>query len=167
MTIRGSHLLWIALAAAVAVWAVGRIGSGDARAIRRNLARLEDLIQKESGESHLAGADKARRIGDLLTPQFEIDIVPYSEKITDRRELVRVALAYRSRSRTVGLDFRDQRLEIEPAARTARLDAVATVSGDDRRHERYRVALDWQKSGRDWLIRRITVLEVLEGAPLF
>jgi hypothetical protein len=165
--IRGNQLLWIALAAAVAVWAVGRLGSGDARILRQKLARLEELIEKVSGENNLTGADKARRIGDLLTPQFEIDVVPYAEKISDRRELVRVAMAYRSRSRTVGLDFRDQELEIDPAGRSARLDAVAAVAGDDGRRESYRVAVDWEKSGRDWLIRRVTVLEVLEGAPLF
>lgn len=167
MKLRGSHLLALALGVAIAVWAVTRLGSGDARAIRQKLGELEALIEKDAGEGNLAGAAKARQIGDLLTSQFEIVIVPYSEKISDRRELARVALAYRSRSRTVGLDFRDQELEIDPSGRNARLAAVAALSGDDLRRESYRVAIDWEKSGGDWLIRRVEVLEVLEGAPLF
>lgn len=167
MKVRGSQVAGIALAVAVAAWAFTRFGPGDARVIRQKLGTLEDQIAKDDGESNLAGAAKARQIGELLTPQFEIVIVPYSETVTSRQELLRLAMAYRSRSSRVGLAFRDERLEIDPAARTARLDAVAALSGDDQRRESYRVAFDWEKSGGDWLIRRIEVLEVLEGAPFF
>lgn len=167
MKLRPSHLLLIALAGAAAIWAFNRFGPSDARLIRKQLSVLEDLIAKDGKESNLVSVDKARRLGDLLTPEFEVDVAPYSERVTNRQELARLTLAYRSRSRSVWLEFRDEELEIDPAGRTARLDAVAAVSGDDLRRESYRVAIDWEKSGGDWLIRRVEVLEILEGGPVF
>lgn len=165
MRIRGSHLAWGVLAVAAAVWAVSRMGSDDERAIRRQLGRLEDLVAKAEGESNLEGANKVRRIGDLLTPEFEIHVEPYGQTVRDRRELLRVAMAYRARSSTVALSFRDEDLEVDPRSRTARLDAVALVSGDGLRHERYRVTMGWSEEGGEWLVHRLAVLEILEGSP--
>lgn len=165
MKVRGSHLLWGVLAVAVAAWAASRLGGGDEGRIRRQLGRLEDLVAKAEGESDLAGANKVRKIGDLMTPEFEIRIEPYGQVVRDRGELLRVAMAYRSRSRTIDLDFRDQELDVEARTRTAELQAVAVVSGDGRRRETYRVAVGWSEEGGEWRIRRIDVIEVLEGSP--
>lgn len=167
MKLRGSHVAWGLLAAAAVAWAVSHMGPGDERRIRRQLDRLADLVAKSAGESELAGANKVRQIGNLLTPEFEIRIEPYSEVVRDRRELLRVAMAYRARSPAIGLAFRDQDLKVDPRSRTAELAAVAVVSGDDLRRESYRVAIGWSRDDGEWLIRRIDVVEVLEGSPLF
>ncbi len=166
MRIRGSHLLWGALAVAVVAWAVSRLGSDDTRRIRQRLGEVERLIEKAEGESNLAGAGKVRRLGELFAPELEILIEPYSEQVSDRSELRRVVMGYRSRAATIAVAFRDRELEVDAGGRRARLDAVAAVSGDGDRRESYRVAIDWEKLGDEWLIRRIDVLEVL-GDPLF
>lgn len=166
MTIRASHLLWVVLAVAVAVWAVARLGSDDARRIRRRLGELERLIEKAEGESNLVGAGKVRRLGELFAPELEVAIEPYSQTVSGRSELARVTMAYRSRSAAIDVAFRAVELDVDAASRTARLDAVAVLSGDDARRESYRVSFAWQKLGDEWLIRRVDVLEVLENPLL-
>lgn len=165
MKVRGSHLAWGVLAVAVVVWAVSRWAPDDERAIRRQLGLLEDLIAKAEGENDLAGANKVRRVGDLFTPEFEIRIEPYAQVVRDRGELLRVAMAYRSRSSTVALTFRDEELDVDSAAGTAELAAVAVVSGDGLRRESYRLRIGWRREEGEWLIRRVAVVEVLEGSP--
>ena len=167
MKLRPSHLLWIVLVLAAGAWIWSRLGSADQRVIRQKLSRLESLIEKDGSENNLVDANKVRQIGDLLTPEFEVDVVPYSQKVTNRQELMRLAMGYRARSQKVGVDFRDEELTIDAASRSARLAAVVVVSGGEMRRESYRVAMDLEKSGSDWLIRRVEVLEVLEGSPLF
>ena len=167
MKIRGSQLLWVVLAAAAVIWAGSRLLGGEARKIRRQLAELEQLIEKEEGESNLIGANKVRRIGELLAPQFEIDIVPYSQVVRDRQQLLRVAMGYRSRSATIEVDFRQHEIDVDAAARSASHRAVAVLSGRDRGRESYRIAFQWTEIEGEWLVRRIDVLEVLEGVPAF
>ncbi len=167
MKIRGSQLLWIVLAAAAVVWAASRFLGGETQRIRRQLAELEQLIEKAEGENNLIGANKVRRIGELMAPQFEIEIVPYSQVVRDRQQLLRVAMGYRSRSPTIEVDFRDQEIEVDTARRSASHRAVAVLSGQGRGQESYRVAFQWTQIEGEWRLRRIDVLEVLEGANPF
>ena len=167
---RARQIVWIVLAAGILTWAALRLLPSDARRINARLDELASLVEKTAGEGQLVGAGKGRKIGELLTPSFEIVITPYGERVTDRGELLRLSLAYRSGTSTVDADFRDRRLEIGPAGRTATLETVAVLSGRDGeipRREAYRVTIAWRLDGGQWLIERLEVLEVLEGlAPL-
>lgn len=172
MNERGSgmlpKLLLALIVVAVAFWAVQHFLSDEAR-IRRQLGELEDLVGKAEGEGDLIGANKVRKMGDLFTQDFEVSVPSYSVSVRDRGELMRVAMLYRSRTKTATLGFRDVDVAVDKATRTAEMSAVATLSGNDGngpRRESYRVALSWTQVQGEWLIRRLEVLEILEGTPL-
>ncbi len=167
MKIRSSYILYGIIAIALAVWALSFLG-GDARRIRSRLAELEALIEKNEQENNLVAANKARLLGGFFTSSFEIDIVPFSQVVTDRQQLMRVAMGYRSRSERIGVVFREQELAIDAERRSADMGLIAELTG--RRMsltpERYDLRIRWSEEDGEWRIRRLEVLEMPEGLAL-
>ncbi|MCP4664540.1 MAG: hypothetical protein GY856_54845 [bacterium] len=161
MKFRSSYVLYGVVAIAVAAWALSLLGS-DARRIRRRLAEFEELIEKNGQENNLVAANKARLLGGFFTKTFEIDIVPFSQVVTDRQQLMRVAMGYRSRSQRIGVAFREQDLSIDDQRRSADMGLVAELTGRtvSLAPERYQLRMQWSEEEGEWRIRR---LEVIEG----
>ncbi len=164
-----SRWLYVVLALAVGAWLLTTLG-GEERRIRGRLTELGDLLEKDNDESPLAAAEKSRRVGLLFTRDFEIRLEPFQQVVTDRRQVTRTMLGYRSRFGKVSVGFRDEQLEIDEAAGRADLALTAVVSasrdgGPSR--EAYRLAFHLRKVEGEWLIERADLLEVLEGAPIF
>jgi hypothetical protein len=169
MKSRTTYLLYAVLAAAVGVWLYNS-WSSDRRRIERQLDRFRSLIEKEGDESALAAADRARRVGELLARDFALHLEPYAPVLTDRRELARVVLGYRSRASRIGLDFRDRDLALDETLRIGDMTLVAAIAGtaDGRRYsEGYRLRLRWVPEDGEWRIQRVDLLEVLERPGLF
>jgi len=164
-----SRVTWLyaALALAVAVWAYDQWNS-DRRQIGRQLARWQSLVEKDGDENALTQANKAARIGELLTAAFEIHLGPFSTVVTDRAQLSQVMYQYRSRASRIGVDFRDQELEIDERLRIGDMTVVAAVDGTAAGglyREAYRFRMRWVVEGKQWRIQRAELLEVLEGSP--
>lgn len=161
MKVRSSYILYGIVAIALAVWALSFLG-GDARRIRHRLDELEELIEKTEQENNLVAANKARLLGGFFTNRFEIEIVPYSQVVTDRQQLMQVAMGYRSRSERIGVAFREEELAIDAERRSADMGVVAELTG--RRvsltPERYDLLIQWSEEDGEWRIRRLEVLEV-------
>lgn len=156
-------LILVAMVGALRYW------FSEERRIRARLGQVEEYLGKPEGEGDLIGANKARKLGELFTPDFEISIPQYDISVSDRGELVRVALLYRSRAKSATASFSPGEINIDGSGVNATVQVTATLTGNDegtRRRESYRVAIDWAKDSREgWLIRRLEVLEVLEGNP--
>jgi len=162
--LRSSYVLYGVVAIALAVWALSLLDR-DARRIRRRLAEIEELIEKNGQENSLVAANKARLLGGFFTTAFEIDILPYSQVVTDRQQLMRAAMGYRSRSQRIGVSFCEQDLAIDGERRSADMELVAELTG--RRvslaPERYQLRMQWSEEDGEWRIRRLEVLEMPEG----
>ena len=149
----------------MALW-IGNQWSSDRRRIERQLGKLQDLIEKTGKESALVAANKAREVGLLLTREFELHLEPYAGVVTDRARLSQVVLGYRNSAASIGLEFRDRDLGLDPDLGIGDMTTVAVVTGSlggDRYRERYRLRLRWIEEEGEWLIQRVDLLEVLEG----
>ena len=169
MRSRTAYLLYAVLALAVGVW-LYTTWSGDRRRIERQLDRFRSLVEKEGEESALAAANQARLVGELLTRDFSLHLEPYAPVLTDRRELTRVILGYRTRASRIGLDFRDRELALDESSRIGDMTLVAAISGtaDGQAYrEGYRLRLRWVPEDGEWRIQRVDLLEVLERPGLF
>lgn len=166
MRIRPSFVLYAAIAVAVLVWALGSLG-GDARRIGKRLDRLGALVEKEAGESRLTGLDKARRLGTFFSRDFAVDLaVAGAGTLGDRQQLSRVFFGYRDRPTTIGVAFHDRELTVDEARRQAEMTLLAVVTAGwdgGRSRERYRLRLEWIEEAGEWQIRRLELLEVVEG----
>jgi hypothetical protein len=79
---------------------------------------------------------------------------------------MQVTLGYRRRAERIGLDFHDRELTVDPRLRVADLTTTATLTGrtaGSAYRERYRLRLGWVEEEGEWRIRRIELLEVLDG----
>lgn len=166
---RAAPVLYALLALAVAYWLVQGWNS-DRRRIGRQLDELRELVEKTGPENDLAAANKARQVGDLLARDFELHLEPYGPVVTDRQRLMQVTLGYRRRAERIGLDFHDREFTVDPRLRVADLTTTATLTGrtaGSAYRELYRLRLGWVEEEGEWRIRRVELLEVLDGSASF
>ncbi len=157
--------LYALVGIAALVWAVSEWQS-DARRIRRQLARLQDLIEKNGAESDLVAANQARQVGGLFTADFALELQPLAMTVTDRQQLMQVVLQYRRSYQQIGLDFRDRDLQVDPQLRRADLATTAVLTARDGggfARESYRLRCEWTVEQNEWRLKRLVVLEIRAG----
>lgn len=155
-------LLYAAVAIGAAVWLAFFL-LGEERQVRARLGELQQILDKADGESQLVGVNKARRLGEMFTAQFVIDLAPFGLTVDNRQDLMRTAAGYRGRSAEVGVEFREESLTLD--GDRAEHGLVATVTGARGGREAYRLHIQWAREEGEWKIARLDVLEVLEGNP--
>ena len=163
---KSSRLLYGALAAAVLVWGLMSLGGDDESAIRAQLDRVSDLVSKEPGEKALESADRARRLVELFTEDFEVKLDPVGVRVANGPELARPFVGMRRQAERLDVSFDVDELEVADDFPTASMTATATVSGrvqGELRRESFRVVLAWKKQGRDWRIESLHVTERVDG----
>lgn len=152
-------------AASLGLW----IWNDEARRIDRRLAKLCDLAGKSPTESQLQGAAKANAIADVFAADFELIAEPESYATSNRQDLIRGIMTYRSRSRTLVVDVLRKELFVDPgglgATHYAYLQLVNDL-GDLVGSETYPVRVEWAKQDGKWFVRTLEVLEPGEEAPL-
>ena len=163
---RSTHWLYVILAAAVAIWWLVGLGSDDEAAIRSELDQIAELIGKEPGEKALEAADRARRLADHFTQEFEVELTPVGARVTNSAELARPFVGLRRQAQQLKVSFEVEELEVSEDFPTASMTAAAQLTGtvDGRRESAsYRVHLAWKNQGRDWKIESLQVAERIEG----
>ncbi len=166
MKLKTVHGLYGLLAIGVGLWIYQQLDSEERR-IRGQLAALQDLIEKDGPENDLVAVNKARLLGELFSSDFEAHILPLSTSLSDLQGLMQIALQYRRQHDRISLDFRDQELSVDRHLQRAEMAAVAVITGarGGLSQERYRMRFEWIAEDDAWRIRRLEVLEVLEGSP--
>jgi len=140
--------------------------NSDSRRIGRLLGRLEDLVDKRPGEHDLTGLNKARLAGDLFAAHFEIRAPQYRVTTSDRPELVRAIVRFRSRSDTIHTQISDRQQWIDTELDRATVQLVVsfiTGLGGLSGSEAYRLQINLVKEGDRWWIDYLELLEVLAG----
>jgi len=160
LTIR---FLYGLVALGVVVWlAQGGWLNSDERQIRRQLAELHGLLEKDQGEAEDMAERKTHRMSALYTREFEFHLNSSEPHrlLTDREALAEAYLAYyRSGVDSIRVNFRNQTLELDSRQGSAamKLEAVVTSTWQDSVHKGRDVwALDllWEQEDGDWRLRR-------------
>ncbi len=161
------------LAAAVAVLAIGWLVLGlwnsDARRIERRLAKLQKLAGKTLVETQFRGAGKAKRIADLFATDFDFIAEPENFATSNRQDLIRGVMAYRSRSKSLLVDVLRKDLFVDPGGASATHYAyVQFVNdlGDFAGTTTYPVQIEWVKEGGEWMIKKLEILREERSQPL-
>lgn len=163
-------LLYGLLGLAVVVYLLlGR--GGDRERIEKRLGEVGALVEKSEPESDLEALGRARGVGERFTEDFEVRLVPFGEVIRDRGELLRSLFGIRDRANTIGIDFRDKRVEVTPGPerKAAEVQCIVVVTSDSelgRSRDRYRFHFYWIEEGGEWWLQRVDLMEILEGGSL-
>lgn len=164
---RGRLLVLVSLAAGLAAWWwLGR--DGDERAIGRQLERMIELAEKESGETPLAGLERARAIADLFAAQFEFRALPFDFATRDRRELAQAIASYRAGSERIGSRVYDRELWVDGGARRAAMRVTVEFRegmGLGGERDAYRFQIAWVEEGGAWRIDLVDLVEVVTPRP--
>jgi hypothetical protein len=137
--------------------------SGDAQRINRRLGALTDEVEKTPGEGQLTTAFKAEAVAAFFAEPFRFRARQFDFETTDRSTLVRSVAAYRLRSEHIATDILHRHLEIDPVARTARMEILVRFAGGwgGRAAEAYRFQLDWIEQEGRWQIGYVDLIEIV------
>lgn len=150
---------------AVAFW----LWNDDARRIERRYGKLQKLAGKSLAETQLEGAGRARAMADLFAAEFELIAEPENYATSNRQDLIRAVMSYRSRARTLAVDVLRQELFVDAGGASAILYAhVRFVAdfGDLAGSDIYPVRVEWVEEGRDWKVKKLEILQPDRDLPL-
>ena len=150
-------------------WLVLSLWNSDARRIERRLAKLQGLAAKTLVETQFRGATKAKGIADLFATDFELIAEPENFATSNRQDLIRGVMAYRSRSKSLAVDVLRKDLFVDPGGASATHYAyVRFVNdlGDLAGTATYPVQIEWVKEDGEWMIKKLEVLREEQVQPL-
>lgn len=155
-------MLMVVLTLAAAFWLWHTFAGGGAEgAIRRQLERLEALIEKERGEGALTAVSRANELEGFFTRAFSVELTPYGEQVGDLRNLQRVYVATRQGAETIAVDFQDVTIEVEGSRAAMSLVAYFNgLAGALGAREAFAVNFEWREEDGAWKIQRVTVVDL-------
>ncbi|MEM1181664.1 MAG: hypothetical protein AAGM22_25195 [Acidobacteriota bacterium] len=161
---KSSHVLFLGLLAAVGIWWMLTAPDDADAEIRARLDVFEQLLQKAPGEQALESADRARRVTELLAPEFVLRLEPIGQEIRDPAALTRPFVGLRRSVEQLEVDFHGLDIEIADDGRTAQSTMSATLqaTGGDNRRGTYTVSIRWLLA-REWLIEELHAAERNDG----
>ncbi len=165
MTIRLPKLVWAGVALLVILGLVRGCG-GEERKVRRALEDLGALIERKEGESQLAAADKARRLGQQFTQDFQVRLDPFGVTLGDAQALGRSFFSYRAGYQTIDVAWKDVEIEVAPEGRRSQVATIAVLTGRSQAgpaRESYRLRFTLRKEEGLWKIHEAVLVEVIEG----
>lgn len=153
----------LVVAVLVAVLAVARWWTSDARRIGRKVDYLIECIEKSPGEGKLAAALKAEQLGGLFADAFVFRARPYDFETQDRQTLIRTVALYRLRSERIGAQVLARRLDIDAANRRATMTLTTRFTGGwrDLGNDALRFQINWREDDGEWQIDTVDLLEVV------
>ncbi len=136
----------------------------DVQKIKKNLQTLTQLCSKQQQESTLDSLQKAGTIVKLLTDPCQLYLEKYDHQGEySRKEIRDRILLVRNRSDNIKVRLHDTSIKVkaEEAEVTATLD-VQGVADQEEAATIQEVVFSMKKTDGDWLLSRVTFVEVLE-----
>jgi hypothetical protein len=150
----------LTLAAAFWLWQTFA-GGGPEGEIRRQLGRLEALIEKKRGEGALTAVARATELEAFFTRAFSVELAPYGEQVGDLRNLQRVYVAARQSAETIAVDFQDVQIEVEGSRAAMSLVAYFNgLAGAIGAREAFAADFEWREEDGAWKIQRVAVVDL-------
>ncbi|MDA8017947.1 MAG: hypothetical protein MPN21_10910 [Thermoanaerobaculia bacterium] len=149
--------LWLLLGAAAIVYLFFR-GGGPEEEIRKQVAEVEELLEKPSGEASLAAVDRANRLGNHFTEEFSVVIEPYGQSFGTRRDLIRGFVAFRRAFDSIEVGLRIQEIQVSgsQAETSIRATFFGTGGGGGPSRQAWDAVISWQNAG-GWKIETVQV----------
>lgn len=152
-----SRWLWLLLLLGFVVYFVTS-GGGPEDEIREQLAEVEELLEKPSGEKSLAAVDKANQLGKHFTEEFTVEVEPYGQSFGSQRDLIRGFVGFRRLYDTiaVGLEIQDIQVQGSQAETRVRATFFGTGGGAGPSRESWDAVFQWRDKG-GWKIEEVRV----------
>ena len=135
------------------------------KVVRRQLATLARTVSFQADENALAIASKASTLLGMFTTNVEVtvEVSGHGERHFDGRdELMQAVAGARSATRSLAVEFIDVNVTVAPDKRSATASlTVRARAGDEKEDFLQPVRFTLERSGRDWLIRRVETLRTL------
>jgi hypothetical protein len=126
------------------------------KVIRKNIARLSAAISARP-EGNISTVANVNRIGSFFHPNVSITVEGFGTEfgsVQGRGELQQMAMAARQRLGSVSVEFFNIEVLLGPEKTNATATATVLVKiNDDSNPTTLPVELQFEKVGRDWLIR--------------
>lgn len=161
-----THLLYAALVVAVGIWLWGQLGSDDEAAIRSQLARLGELVEKSAGETALESADRARQLSELFTRDFLAVLEPTGAQLGDAASLARPFVGLRRGASQVSMGVREVEIEVRESGQVADSRATVTLTATfdgQLRRGAYPLEVRWRRERGEWRMEEVRVGAEIEG----
>lgn len=162
---------WFALGAVVLAlggwWWYGWLTSPE-RQIDKQLGKIQKLISKAPGEDNLGALAKARAASELFADNFEFVAEQFDFHTRDRQQLISVIHQYRSRARTILMQYPEKDLSVDAEQRRATSHVTVqfiTQARDISGREAYRFQVNWLEQDGEWGMDYVRLLEILEEPP--
>ena len=158
----------IPLVALVALLVGWNWWTSDAQRIVRRLEALAETVEKSPGEGQLATAFKAEQVAGFFAEPFQFRARQFDFATDDRGTLARSVAAYRLRSDRIVPSVLHRELDLDPAARTAKMVVVIRFAGGfrGRANEAYRFQLNWVEQEAEWKIGFADLIEIVPAEVL-
>lgn len=155
--------LWIVLIAGAVGYFVFS-GGGPEEEIRKQLAEVEELLEKPSGEGSLAAVDRANQLTGHFTEEFTIVVEPYGQSFGNQRDLIRGFVAMRRAydAISVGLEMQDVQVSGNRADSKVRATFLGRGGSAGTSRESWDAAIRWRDAG-GWKIEEVLVTGEAEG----
>lgn len=164
------YWLYGVLVLGVIAWWLSRESTSVQQVIEGRLDRVAELVSKESDESALESAERARRLGEMFDQEMLIELRPLGMEIRSVGELVRPFVGLRSQTGRLTVTFATEDFTAGVEFPTATWIGKATVVGQGgtlNGREVFRLEVEWKKVRGDWLIETLIVTERLDGPGVF
>jgi hypothetical protein len=126
------------------------------KVIRKNISKLAEAISARP-QGNIATVANVNRIGSFFHPNVSITVEGFGTEfgsVQGRGELQQMAMAARQRVGAVSVDFYNLRIEVGPGKTNASATVTALVKiNEDNNPAIQEVLFQFEKVGRDWLIR--------------
>lgn len=155
-----TRILYLALAAAVAIWLGSRFFGDEESKIRRRLEEIRELVEKSAGEGALDGVGRAASFAELFAEPFEAAVAPAGQQLGDKGQLMQVFAGFRHASERITLDYRAVEILVAENRREATATFEALLNGGPAgmlAGEAFPVELRFRKVDGEWLIARARV----------
>lgn len=152
-----THWLWVALIAGAVAYFVFS-GGGPEELIRRQLAEVEELLEKPSGEGSLAAVDRANQLTGHFTEEFSVVVEPYGQSFGSQRDLIRGFVAMRRAydAISVGLELQEVQVTGSRAESLVRATFFGRGGSAGTSRESWDAVILWRDAG-GWKIEEVRV----------
>jgi ketosteroid isomerase-like protein len=151
---------------ALVLWGLWYLFPTRQRQVKRQLGALASWATKEPGEGALAAAQTARRAKEFFADpcSWNAEAFELSGRISPD-EIAQYMFAARSRFNSLSIKFYDPLIDFQEDG-SALVTATVRLQGTQRDgepiHETHEIRFVMAKEDGTWLIRKVTVVEVLK-----
>jgi hypothetical protein len=164
---RATQIVLVLAIIGVAVWGWMALHPSPEKVIRSRLNDLAKTLSFKSGSGTLARAYNAQKASEFFTPDVEIEVNLAgleSVSLHGRDEVLRIAMASRSRLTSLQVEFPDMNVTIDPDGQSAKVNLTGKATTPGQRDiSAQEFNFNLKKVDGKWLIYHIETVKTLSS----